>query len=129
MAGLILALLMLQAPAGNHPAARLKTAPSFEALSREAVSARDANRLDEAMALYKKALQLKPDWDEGWWTYGSIAYDLNKYAECASAFRRLTTLKADDAPAWTMSGLCEYSLKNYDAALEEPARNGAPRLP
>jgi tetratricopeptide (TPR) repeat protein len=96
----------------------LMLAPSFETLSKQAMEARDAKRLDEALGFYQKALQLKPDWDEGWWYAGSIAYDQDKYAECAPAFRRLTELKPELTPAWTMSGLCEYSMHNYDAALK-----------
>ncbi len=95
----------------------LMLAPTFETLSKQATEARDAKRLDEALVLYQKALQLKPEWDEGWWYAGSIAYDQDKYAECAPAFRRLTELKPELTPGWTMSGLCEYGLRNYDAAL------------
>ena len=68
--------------------------------------------------LYQRALKLKPDWDEGLWNLGSIAYDLDRYSECAPAFRKLAGLKPDSVPAWTMSGLCEYKLRRYDAALE-----------
>jgi len=70
------------------------------------------------LALYQRALKLKPDWDEGLWNLGSIAYDLDQYAQCAPAFRRLADLKPGSAPAWTMSGLCEYKLRRYDAAVE-----------
>jgi len=91
--------------------------PSFESLSRQAEAARDARQLDKALALYQRALKLKPDWDEGLWNLGNIAYDLDRYSECAPAFRRLAGLKSDSAPAWTMSGLCEYKQRRYDAAL------------
>jgi tetratricopeptide (TPR) repeat protein len=92
--------------------------PSFQTLSRQAEAARDAKQLEQALTLYQRALKLKPDWDEGLWNLGSIAYDLDRYSECAPAFRRLSGLKPDSAPAWTMSGLCEYKLRRYDAALE-----------
>jgi tetratricopeptide (TPR) repeat protein len=110
---LVAALSMMLAPA-----ARPGTEPSFDTLSRQAAEARDAKRLDEALALYKKALKLKPGWDEGWWEAGSIAYDRDEYAECAPDFHRLTALKPDLVPAWTMAGLCEYHLRDYDAALK-----------
>ena len=90
--------------------------PSFDTLSRQAAAARDANRLDDAMALYKRALKLRPAWDEGWWNLGSIAYDKDQFGECSPAFVRLTTLKPDLGAAWIMSGLCEYGLHNYPAA-------------
>jgi tetratricopeptide (TPR) repeat protein len=102
----------------GNPAAAQRVAATFQSLSQQADAARDAKQMDQAMALYQRALQLKPDWDEGLWSLGNIAYDLDRYNECAPAFRRLAELKPDSAPAWTMSGLCEYKLRRYDAALE-----------
>lgn len=91
--------------------------PSFQTLSSQAESARDAKQLDRALTLYQHALKLKPEWEEGLWNLGNIAYDLDRYSEGAPAFRRLAALKPDSAPAWTMSGLCEYKLRRYDEAL------------
>ncbi len=104
------ALILLLATAADRP-------PSFEELSRKADQARDASHLDEAVVLYRKALQLRPKWEDGWWSLGSITYDQDKYAECAPAFRRLAALKPDLAAAWTMAGLCEYRLRQFHAAL------------
>jgi tetratricopeptide (TPR) repeat protein len=92
--------------------------PSFQTLSQQAEAARDGRRLPEALLLYQRALKVKPDWDDGLWNLGSIAYDLDQYDECAPAFHRLAALKPDSAPAWTMAGLCEYKLRAYDAALD-----------
>jgi Tfp pilus assembly protein PilF len=111
------ALMLLLYSGGDQPASRSRTAPSFEALSRQAVAARDAGHLDEAVALFKKALKEKPGWDEGWWNIGSIAYDRDQFADCAQSFEQLTVLKPDSAPAWTMSGLCEYRLRHFDSAV------------
>src|SRR5882672_12711615 len=100
-------LLSAQSAAGDQTA-RPASGPSFETLSRQAAAARDANRLDDAVSLYKRALRIRPAWDEGWWNLGSITYDQDKFTECAPAFKRLTALKPDLAAAWIMSGLCEY---------------------
>ena len=51
--------------------------PTFQTLSRSAEAARDAKQLSKALALYQRALKLKPDWDEGLWNLGSLAYDLD----------------------------------------------------
>src|ERR1035441_6951349 len=82
------------------------TAPTFATLSQQAQAARDTNQLQQATDLYKKALKLKPDWEEGLWNLGSIAYDLDQYKECVLAFGKLQELKPDGAPGWTMAGLC-----------------------
>jgi tetratricopeptide (TPR) repeat protein len=105
MLTLITILLLGQAPAHS---------PDFSVLARDAAAARDAGRLDDAFALYGKALKIRPDWDEGLWNAGSIAYDKDRYADCATLFRGLTVAKPDLAPAWTMLGLCEYGLQDYD---------------
>src|SRR5215472_3305337 len=96
--------------------------PSFSELARKADAARDSNRLVEAVVLYRKALKLKPNWPDGWWAVGSIAYDQDKYAECAPAFRKLAVLKPDSAAAWTMAGLCEYRLRQFGTALSSLER-------
>jgi tetratricopeptide (TPR) repeat protein len=108
--------MLLAGPAEN-PTRKVSPPVPFETLSRQADEARDAGRLDEALQIYKKALKLKPSWDEGWWAAGSIAYDIDKYTECVPAFQKLSALKPEMAPAWTMLGMCEYRLKRYDAAL------------
>jgi tetratricopeptide (TPR) repeat protein len=118
MSGPIAAILLFSFAANAMPDdTPPKSSSGFAAVSRQAEQSRDANRLDEAVALYKEALLLKPDWDEGWWNLGSITYDKDNYSECAAAFERLAALKQDSVPAWTMSGLCEYRLRRYDAAL------------
>jgi len=116
MIAFAVALLMQAAsgkPAPAHPAA-----PSFDVLSRQAAEARDAKRFAEALALYRKALKLKPGWADGLWEAGSIEYDQDQYKECSADFERLGALKPDQPPGWTMAGLCEYHFRDYDAALK-----------
>jgi tetratricopeptide (TPR) repeat protein len=114
----IAALLTMATSAYAQAAGQPGHAPRFENLVHQAEVARDAKRLDEALTLYKRALELKPGWEDGWGKAGSIAYELEKYSECASDFRRLTVLKPDFVPAWTLEGLCEYQLRDYKAALK-----------
>jgi tetratricopeptide (TPR) repeat protein len=125
----IAAILTLASATNAQSAGPLAPAQLFESLSHQAEEARDAKRLDEALTLYKRALKLKPTWEDGWWNAGNIAYDLDKYTECASDFRRLAALKPDLAPAWTLEGLCEYQLRDYDAALKSLTRVQRLRFP
>jgi len=111
------AALLMQATSAK-PAPATQPAPSFDVLSRQAAEARDAKRLGDALALFRKALKLKPDWADGLWEAGSIEYDQNQYKPCASDFQRLATLRPDQSPTWTMAGLCEYHLGDYNAALK-----------
>jgi predicted Zn-dependent protease len=102
-------------------AAKSAQAPAavFATVSREAQAARDANQLGKAVDLYKKALKLKPSWEEGWWNVASISYDVDQYKDCVWASGKLSELKPDGAPVWTMAGLCEYKLRNYGSALDD----------
>ncbi len=112
----ILAGALVLAQLSGGPATRPNPRTSFEAVSKKAADARDAGNLDEAAALYSKAVTARPSWDEGWWNLGSIAYDRDKYSDCDRAFKKLTALKPDLSPAWIMSGLCQYALHDYAAS-------------
>jgi tetratricopeptide (TPR) repeat protein len=103
----------------SQPVVAQTPAATFASLAQQAQTARDAHQLDKAIDLYKKALKLKPNWEEGLGNVGSIAYDLDQYKDCVWAFNKLSESKPDAAPAWTMAGLCEFKLRNYGSALDD----------
>jgi tetratricopeptide (TPR) repeat protein len=91
---------------------------SFDSLSKRAAEARDADHIDEAAALYKKALLLRPKWAEGWWSLGTLEYDRNGYSPAARAFQRFLALTPNDGTAHLMLGLCQFELGQDDVALK-----------
>lgn len=91
----------------------------FDALARAASLARNSERLDEAIPLYRKALAVRPQWAEGWWSLGTIEYDRNEYAAAASDFQKLVPLAPQDGTARAMLGLCEFELGQDQAALKD----------
>jgi tetratricopeptide (TPR) repeat protein len=93
------------------PSARIET------LSKEAETARKENRIDDAIALYKKGVALRPSWDEGWWFLGTLYYNLDDYQSAQSAFKHLSLIKPDVAVGWGMLGLCEFENREYDYSL------------
>jgi tetratricopeptide (TPR) repeat protein len=95
---------------------------TFAALSRRADAARDAERLQEAVLLYKRALALNPSWAEGWWSLATIKYDQNAYAEAARAFQRVVALTPANGTALVMLGLCEFELGKDGLALQHIQR-------
>jgi len=95
---------------------------SFTVLSARADAARDADRLDEAASLYKKALALRPRWAEGWWSLGTIAYDRNSYEEAAYDFEKMTSLLPKNGNGFVMLGLCEFELGRDRLALQNLER-------
>lgn len=106
-------------PGGAPLPAQTKAAtpPAFAALSAKANDARESNRLEEAAGLYRKALALRPQWAEGWWSLGTIQYEQNGYLEAAQAFQKVVALSPKMGVAWAMLGLCESELGRDDNAL------------
>jgi tetratricopeptide (TPR) repeat protein len=110
-------LLLASAPRASSPAQpAASTAVSFDKLARRANEAREAGRLEEATALCREALRLRPKWAEGWWYVGAMAYERDRFAECIDAFRRLVALQPQAAPAWALRGLCAFQTQQYAAA-------------
>lgn len=106
----------LAAQSGGAAAARGPVAANFAALSARADGARDADHLEEAAKLYRRALKLKPDWKEGWWSLGTIDYDSARYAEAMVDFDRLLKLAPTDGTTNLMLGLSEYETGLYESS-------------
>ena len=104
-------------PSSSSRPARPATGASFDALSKQANAAREAGRLEEAIALYRNALRLKPEWTEGRWYLGTSYYELDRYADAAAAFKRLIASVPSHGAAWGFRGLCEFQLRQYEPAL------------
>jgi len=101
----------------NRTAPRKSSAANFDALAKSADEAREANRLEEASALYLQALSLKPAWKEGWWYVGAMFYERDRYAEARDAFLKFVAIDRKFGPALAMLGLCEFQLRQYEPAL------------
>jgi len=68
------------------------------------------------MDLYQQAVKIKPDWSEGWWFLGSLAYDADQYATGQSALTQF--VKLENKPAgWSLLGLCEFETADYADSL------------
>jgi predicted Zn-dependent protease len=91
---------------------------AFSDLAEKAKSASQQNRLDDAIALYRKALALKPTWQDGWWALGTLEYDRDHYAKAAQAFAKLIALNPRHGTAHAMLGLCQFELGSDAPALK-----------
>ena len=128
---LLLALLMASAFAGAQapkpsPAPQKKGAakaparpasPAFDKLVAQATAARKAEKWDQAIALYARAVKLRPKYVEGYWYQGTAYYTLQKFAECRDRFQEVVKLAPKNGAAFAFLGLCEYGLKDYAASL------------
>jgi tetratricopeptide (TPR) repeat protein len=111
-------LFVLGTAAVTAQQAGTKTAAQFEALVKAADEARTAQRWEEAVGLYAKALKIDPDFVEGHWYQGTAYFALDDFSACRDAFRRVTRLAPENGAAYAFLGLCEYGLKEYDRALQ-----------
>jgi tetratricopeptide (TPR) repeat protein len=92
---------------------------SFDTLRQRADEARTGGRFEEAIALYGRAVRLRPAWVEGHWYLGTTYYEIEKYPACRDAFSQVVRLQARNGAAWAFKGLCEFRLKNYRVALAD----------
>jgi tetratricopeptide (TPR) repeat protein len=116
---LLIPFAVLSSSAGAQtPSTSAPASSKFDSLAKRAAEARDADRLDDAAALYQQALALRPKWAEGWFSLGMLQYDRNQYAPAAKAFRQLLPIAPKDGTAHVMLGLCEFELGQDDAALK-----------
>jgi tetratricopeptide (TPR) repeat protein len=67
--------------------------------------------------LYQQALQLKPEWPEGWFYLGTLFYDSDRYAEAQPAFAQFVKL-GNKPSGWAFLGLCEFETGGYEQARE-----------
>ncbi len=108
-------LLVLTASAAF---AQTSTKEQFEDLSRRAQAALDSHP-EDAIRLYKKALEIRPDWPEGWLYMGGALYKLARYAEATDALRKGIGLAPVFANGWALLGLSESQLDDPDQALAD----------
>ena len=95
-----------------------QTPDSFERLSEKAAAAREGDRVDEAVALYRQALTLKPEWHEGLWHLGTLEYDRDHFSAARDVFEKFVAVQPGTGQGWAMLGLCEARLKHYEAAFK-----------
>jgi len=108
------------AQGGVRPASpNAQPSTQFQSLSKRAMEALDADKLQEAIPLFRKALALNPRWVEGWWSLGTAYYDQESYAEAELAFQRVVNIDPKHGTAHVLLGLCEFELGDDQAALRD----------
>jgi tetratricopeptide (TPR) repeat protein len=100
-----------------HSQSPVKADADFDQLVKLADDARLSERLDEAVGLYGKALNIRPKWPDGWWYAGAIFYEKDLYTQARDAFQNLVALEPSRGPAWGMLGLCQFQTAEYERAV------------
>ena len=128
---LVCALLTMgAAQSATGPATpKNSNASAYAAITKKAEAARAADKVEEAIRLYKQLVAMKPGFAENWWYLGTLYYESDAYAEGRAAFRRVTSLKPEMSLGWAMLGLCEFETRDYDSALVHLRRANDLKIP
>jgi cytochrome c-type biogenesis protein CcmH/NrfG len=114
---IVLFLLAVSPPFLLSQISSTATEPAnFDNLARQATAAREQGKPGEAIPYYRQALQLRPDWEEGWWYLGTLLYDSSHFADAMPAFAKVVELDPKMGPAWSFLGLSAFENKDYAAA-------------
>lgn len=97
-------------------------AANFDRLAREASRARDENRDDDAIRLYKQCLKIKPSWNEGLWYLSTLLYEKEKYPETRDLLRQFVSYDPGAGPGWALLGMSEFQTHEYSRALDHLRR-------
>jgi tetratricopeptide (TPR) repeat protein len=91
----------------------------FDEVAASAAAARTHNDVPGAITAYAEAVQLKPDWAEGWWYLGMLQYNTGGYAASRDAFTQFLKLTPDSGPAFAVRGLCEFQTAEFPQSAQD----------
>jgi tetratricopeptide (TPR) repeat protein len=95
---------------------------NFADVAASASSAREQGDVPHAIALYQEAVQLNPQWPDGWWYLGTLQYGTDAYAQAIDALSHYIELTPKGGPAFALRGLCEFEEAEYPQALQDLER-------
>jgi|CZKR01.1.fsa_nt_gi tetratricopeptide (TPR) repeat protein len=91
--------------------------PTFADLEKSATAAREAGKIEDAVRDYQRAVEIRADWEEGWWYLGTLQYDADHFVEATPALEEVVQLDPGNGPAWNFLGLCEFETHDYEKSL------------
>lgn len=97
-------------------------ATKFQQLADQARAAREANNPKQAVALYRRALEIRPDWPEGWWYVADLSYAEGQYGDCQRGFTRFLQLQPQSAPGYALRGVCSYYKGFFKQTIDDAER-------
>jgi len=123
---IILTFAALPLQATPKPQLACSTPPNlgtFEQLSREADRARDENRYQDAIRLYRQGLEIKPTWDEGLWSLSTLLYEKEQYSDARDLLRRFVSRVPQAGPGWALLGMSEFQTREYSRVVDHLQRS------
>ncbi|AFY36313.1 tetratricopeptide repeat protein [Calothrix sp. PCC 7507] len=77
----------------------------------------DLQRYQDALAVYEKAVDIRPDYAQGWYGQGKSLYELNKYKEALAAYDKAIQIQPEYLEAWSGRGFSLKNLQRYQEAI------------
>ncbi len=74
-------------------------------------------RYEQALAAYKRAIELKPDYADAWKNQGDALYNIKKYSEAIESYDKAIQIEPDYVEAWTSRGTVLKARKQYEEAI------------
>lgn len=97
--------------------------PGCDELFDEANGCLALGELDEAAALYRRCVELDPDFFDGWHALGMVLLKLDEVKEAIGCGLKATTLRPNDLLAWT--SLSQMYVRDGNIAEAEAAKGNA----
>jgi len=88
----------------------------------EGVAAGTAGRHDDAIAHFRKGLELDPNCQTCYTNMGFVYVQKKEYGEAEAAYKRATEIKPDDAAAWNGLANLYNAQRKFDLAAEASAK-------
>jgi tetratricopeptide (TPR) repeat protein len=77
----------------------------------------DLQRYKDALTVYEKAVNLRPDYAQGWNGQGKTLYELKQYKEALAAYDKAIQIQPDYLEAWIGRGYVLGILQRYQEAI------------
>ncbi|QIR35571.1 tetratricopeptide repeat protein [Tolypothrix sp. PCC 7910] len=77
----------------------------------------DLQRYQDALAVYDKAVDIRPGYPQGWYGKGKTLAELKQYKEALAAYDKAIQILPDYVEAWSARGLALANLQRYQEAI------------
>jgi len=117
-----LALYAIPAPTAAAQVHAAPPRPDVSQFLQAAERARDENRDEESIRLFRRVLIAQPESEEALWYLGTLLYEKKQYAEARDVLRVFMTIRSDAGAGWALLGLSEFNTREYPRALDHLQR-------